>query len=299
MAKETTEKFNIRTIFTSPEDKIRHTWASCWRGGKIAQLDHTGSDDLTDNWSIKLEFPNAATKFRNLFINGEWVKSSKITLLNSTPLTDEFEVEVTYKGGQKDFEKTFHKQGGKKIKYTYTLISSKTKNLGVLKPCGEKITDEHKETLNIMRLFFIEALKEAGLKRQNTIPKKKETGKFSIAVNNGGEHFYSNSRVICVHLARWKLGFVPIKNEPEKFEIQLKAITYLNWKNEPRWNDVNPNLKSLQIYKTWEIINDAIFTGRKKFSHNRFFIGDPGLDKKLIEFFKEIETTAPPPLVRK
>jgi len=302
MAKETTEKFNIKTMFLSPEDKIAHIWWNNWNGAVLTQLSHDKSSDLGDDYTITLKYPNIETKFRSYFTKGEWVTSWSIVQLNSTPMNDEFEVEVTYKGGQKKFEKTFHNQTAHRAEVKHTSLSSKTKNLGILNPHGQAVSEEHKETLNIMRLLFIDALKGAGLQKQNTIPKNifwasADEDKFSVAINNGGDYFYCGSkRLVCTHLQNWKVGFLP--EEKGQFSIRVSYLRRINYRSKPEYwpisNDflevANWCIRDFKIYKSWAVTN----WGEPKPTYNKFFLGDPQISKKLTRFFKALNNLAPP-----
>ena len=309
MAKETTEKFNIKTMFLSPEDKIAHIWWNNWNGAVLAKLSHDNSDNLSDDYTITLKYPNVETKFRSYFTKGEWVTSWSIVQLSSTPMNDEFEVEVTYKGGQKKFEKTFHNQTGRRAGVEHVSLSSKTKNLGVLTPHGQAVSEEHKETLNIMRLLFIDALKSAGLQKQNTIPKNifwantrggaaaLNEDKFSIAINNGGDYFHwGRKRLVCIHLQNWKIGFLP--EEKGQFSIKVSYLHKINYRSKPEYGPISNDflevanwcIRDFKIYKSWAVTN----WGEPKPTYNKFFLGDPQISKKLTRFFKALNNLAPP-----
>ena len=297
MAKETIDLYKIKVIFPTVEDKFKHTLRNF---SKELELKHDDSGMLTDSYTVKVGFKTIEQKFKDLFCKGEWVNSYTVMSTDSDALSDEFEVEVKSKGGAKKFEKSFHSQEGWNGTYEvqHTLVSTKTNDLGVLNPYGATVSKSEKDVLNILRILTIDSLRKVGFKKASKIQASSVKDKFTASVI-GGENYFGDyeSKLVCVHLAGWKIGLTPIPNKLDRFKVQVACPGAPN-----RWC----KKANYQPYHTLDFtIQDRVRTIKVKTSSyggymqdklvwRELFLGDPKIDDVLGELFKAVAKTPLP-----
>jgi hypothetical protein len=296
MAKETTDVFDVVVKFASTSDKLEHMLRLFNKKMVVDQLD---SWDLGDTFKIDLSFKDPKDKWNDFFGKGEWMKSYKITSHKSTPLTDEFTIEAKYKGRIKDFKKSFHSTGYNKFEVVATLVSSKTASLGVLNPYGKQVTKSQKEVLEIFKVYFTDVLKKAGFIKKSTIPTAASSKMdFQISVIGGATyHGMWNERLVCVHLASgWKVGILPKTGDEERFKVVISkpGVTYHRNKN-PSYTVV---LRDLGIPDRVTEKVDPNRTYYKMKVYKELFLGDPGIEKTMADFFKYLNQTPPTDAIR-
>jgi hypothetical protein len=292
MAKETIDQFKVTVIYKSAKDKFLHLMRNF---NKEMVINQTGSDVLNDDYTLEIGFKDDKAKWCDLFHSGEWVTSYTVKNVKSDNLSDEFDVEVKSKGGKKPFEKSFHTQAGwgngKRFDHNVQLVSTKTKNLGVLNPYGKQVTKDEKDVLDIMRLYFIEAARNAGFTKASKIPEPHVKDQFTCSVI-GGDYFYDYKvRLVCIHLAGWKIGFTPIEGRMDYFKVQMAHPGQKRWRAkkapyQPEYtNDFTiPNRVRSKRDERW----------RTNYTWNELFLGDPKLGETLTKFFKCVANTPLP-----
>lgn len=286
MAKETTDKFEIKTSFKSPIKKFEHFRH---RGYQIIyQLSQTDSTAHSDSYELTLNFKDDTEKFDYYFCKGEWVTSFTAKIVNSTLLSDEFEVEVVYKGTKKDFVKSFHVLGGD-IDVIQKCTSSTTKNLGVLSPYGKQVTKGEKEVLGILKSYIVTILQDAGFVKKNILTEVSTSNEFGVSVI-GGENYFAiyDAKLVCIHTPTYKIGFVPVENAQDRFTIMVSyPMKPMYNKNSPLYKMTHEGFGLDRITK----INPTAhwMAASPKYTYSQFFLGDPNLNKILTEFFQTIK----------
>lgn len=273
MAKITTDKFIVRVLFSNAISKFRHMFQVGAFVISNCCLDHVDSDEGSDTFSIKLNYNTDIEKFSKYFSKGKWVESFTAKSTDHKDLYDEFEVEVSYRGKKKKFEKTFHPSGSFKI--DHQLINSKTKDLGVLDPYTD-LTKNQEQVLGILKTYLVDVAKKAGLTKKDTIRSITKNGEFAVTrLKEIYPYFHDEAPLICIHLLRHKIGFIPIKNEQDRFKIVVSQES----KSTSGYYHI--------IWDDFGLPDRASIFG---FSHTytKYFLGDPKLEGKLIKFFKEL-----------
>jgi hypothetical protein len=287
MARETTDLYKIKVIFPSVKDKFMHTFRNF---SKELELEQTDSGMLSDNYTVQVGFKTIEQKFKDYFCKGEWVNSYTVMSTDSDALTDEFEVEVKSKGGAKKFEKSFHSQESWNGKFDvqYTLISTKTKDLGVLNPYGATSTKSEKEVLNLLRILTIEALRKAGFKKASKIQPNSVKDKFTASVIGGGDYFGDyDSKLVCVHLAGWKVGLTPITQKLDRFKVQIaRPRRPSHYCKKPQYQPYHSLDFTIQDRVRVEKSKKTNFGySREKLIWRELFLGDPKIGDVLGEPF--------------
>jgi len=296
VAKQTTDEFKVKVIFESVEARFKHLLRTFFNK-TVLNVNQTNHDSLASSFTIQAGFKTDEEKWKDLFHKGEWVTSFVATTTSSTPLVEEFDITVVYKGGQKDFKKSFHpQQMGKTFKYEVNGISSKTKNLGVLKPQGGRISDDHKQSLGIMKLYFQEVMEKAGFERKRKVQDVQSYEQFAIT-EMGDKYFtdVAGERLICVHLKNWKVGFCPFPKERDKVKILV------SYPKPTAYGRTTP------IYENWDGLlggfQRVLGTESKQYPgsslvyrakvYQKYFIGDPKMDVSVIKFIKALDSLHP------
>jgi hypothetical protein len=287
MAKETTDKFEVEVAFSNSREKFEHFRS---RGSNILyDLQHIGSRAHSDKYEIIVKFKDDKEKWYNYFHKGEWVKSYTVKNVVSTDLGDKFEVEVVYKGQQKAFEKSFHAQNWT-FEVTSKLLDSQTKNLGVVNPYGKKTTKSEEEVLGILKTYLVETLKNGGFTKKGTIAKVKDKNDFGVSIITGVEYFGEwSKKFVCIHLPKCKVGFAPVQDAQDKFVVYVSHPgSTSSWRSKVSWTNssedhglpgrvVKTKLPGYRSYHSYE------------WKYKEYFLGDPNLDRTIIDFFKVIK----------
>lgn len=282
MAKQTTDKFKVKVEFNDALYRFKHMMRHFDKELNLTQVNH---DPLTCTYKLDVGFKDDKKKWQDLFYSSQWVEEYEPKIINSTPLIDEFEVTVTYVGKQKPFEKSFESTG--RFTVTSSLISSKTKNLGVLNPYSKTLTDDNKQSMAILKMFFQDAMAKTGFIKKKSVSEVTSLKEYAITVL--GDRYFSHTegeRLVCIHLKNWKVGFCPFPNEMDQIKVLVSYPKFSRWHKEPSYynlqEDAIPELKRIA-----RIIPHKY--GYQQTEYTKFFVGDPNLPDKIASWVKKLD----------